>query len=266
LLKEVMCCPRCKGDLRPEAGSYQRCSCSACDAEYPIMEGVVDFQPLGGRPKGRGQRLMEYKPMVRIYESRLWRASKLFVPFMGISLDREIALIKEITHPGPAEKVLDLACGPGIYARAFAEGNPRREVFGLDLSWPMLRYAVGKAQRLGMGNITFMRGDAHWLPFRDCSLDVANCCGALHLFSDIRRVLGSLARVLRPGGRFSAAAALLRPESRFSRLKARLDGKYWGVHYFRQAELEGLFDEAGFEPTVHHAKGIWIIISGLRRA
>jgi ubiquinone/menaquinone biosynthesis C-methylase UbiE len=226
---------------------------------------VIDFLPGVAGGEGRGQKLMESERMVKIYESKWWRANKFFALFMGIDLKGEMALIKRIASPGPAAKVLDLACGPGLYARAFAEENPGREIFGLDISWPMLRYAVAKARKLAMRNVTFMHGDAHHLPFKDSSLDAANCCGALHLFSDVRRVLGELGRVIRTGGRFSAAAALVRPRSAFSRLKGYLDGKFWHIHYFRQGELADLLDEAGFEPTVYHARGIWMIAGGVRR-
>ena len=270
---EFICCPRCKGDLlprpadspaEPDAGGPGGCACAACGLEYPGADGVVDFLPDAKGAKGLAQKLMESRRMVELYEGKWWRASKLFAPFMGITLNNEIALIRMITAPGPAEAVLDLACGPGIYARAFAQDSPARTVFGLDLSWPMLKYAARKAESLGLENITFMHGDAHFLPFRDSSLDVANCCGALHLFRDIRQVLGELARVLRPGGRFSAAMAM-RSSKPLNRLKAYLDEKFWRIHYFQQAEIKELFDEAGFVPTVHHARGVWMIAGGVRR-
>ncbi|MHC4357627.1 MAG: methyltransferase domain-containing protein [Planctomycetota bacterium] len=272
-LRDFICCPKCRGELQPQTGEsgvssgvgeLQYYTCTKCGLKYPIVDDVVDFLPYGNGEKKRGQRLMESERMVEIYEGKWWRGSKLFAMFMKISLDDEIALIKGITNPGPTDTVLDLACGPGLYTRAFAEESHAREVIGLDISWPMLRYGNKKAKRLGIKNITFMHGDAHYLPFRDSSVDVANCCGALHIFSDVRRVLGELHRVIKPNGRFSAALALVRPNL-LNRLKAYLDGKFWGIHYFWEEELKELFDEAGFEPTVYHAKGVWMIAGGVRR-
>lgn len=269
----MLCCPACKGVLvglgaegAPVSDGDEafRYACRACAKEYPVVDHVVDFLPAAVTEKGAGQRLMESERMVAIYESKWWRACKLFGWVMGIRLEDEMALVQRITRPGPTDTILDLACGPGLYARAFAEGSPARNVFGLDLSWPMLRYATKKATRLGLENIAFLHGDAHAIPLKDMSVDVANCCGALHLFGDIRRVLGELHRAMKPGGRFSAAMALVRPNP-WSRLKAYLDGKCWKIHYFREEELESLLDESGFEPTVYHARGIWMIAGGVRR-
>jgi hypothetical protein len=47
--------------------------------------------------------------------------------------------------------------------------------------------------------------------------------------------------------------------------KAYLDGRYWGIHYFRREEILELLNEAGFEPAIHHAKGLWMIAGGVRR-
>jgi len=192
------------------------------------------------------------------------RSAAWWTPFLGISLHDEISLIQRITSPGPADTVLDLACGPGLYARSFAQGSPARNVVGLDLSWPMLRYASRKAGRLGIENIAFLHGDAHQLPLRDASVDVANCCGAMHIFGEIGRVLGELHRVIKPNGRFSTALAW-RSSNPLNRLKAYLDEKFWGIHYFREGELKDRLDQAGFEPTVYHAKGVWMIAGATRR-
>lgn len=272
-LEEVICCPGCKGGLRarteqgraaPGEDGAPGWACAACGLRYPVVDGVVDFAPRAAGRKRLTQRLMESERIVRIYEGKWWRGCKLFAFVMKISLADEMALIKRIAAAGPADTVLDLACGPGLYARALAEESPDREVFGLDVSWPMLRYATRKAGRLGIGNVAFMHGDAHQLPFRDSSVDVVNCCGALHLFSDVRRVLVELRRVIKPNGRLSVAT-VLRTSSPLNRLKAYLDDKFWGVHYFREDELKGLLDEAGFEPAVYHARGIWMIAGGVRR-
>ena len=240
-------------------------TCSACGPEYPLADGVPDFWPDDAdATKGRGQRLMESERMVRLYESRLWRRCPLWKPFMGVTFDEELAIIERILGLGADETILDLACGPGLYARAFAAGSPDRTVIGLDRSRPMLRYAVKKARLLGLANLAFLHGDAHALPLADASVTAANCCGALHLFDEPRRVLAELARVIVPGGRFSAAAIWVGTKW-WTRWKARNNARYWGIHHFTADELTGLLDQAGFEPTVHHAKGVWIIVGGLRR-
>ncbi|HUU93856.1 MAG TPA: methyltransferase domain-containing protein [Phycisphaerae bacterium] len=203
-LEDLVCCPACRGDVRLRRGNDDEgaaCACDGCGGVYPVTDGVVDFLPgQNGGKKSRGQRAMESERCVRIYEGRWWRGSRWMGWFFAISLSEEVTLVKRILDCGPADTVLDLACGPGLFTRSFAEGNSERTAIGLDLSWPMLRYAVRKAARLGMTNVTFLHGDAHCLPLRDGSLDGANCCGALHLFPDVRQVLGELKRAIRPGG------------------------------------------------------------------
>jgi ubiquinone/menaquinone biosynthesis C-methylase UbiE len=184
---------------------------------------------------------------------------------MQISLHDEMALIERIASAGPTARVLDLACGPGLYARRFAAGQPEREVVGLDISWPMLRAAIRKAAEAQLENIRFVHGDALALPFRDASLDVANCCGALHLFPDIPRALRELGRVMRPKGRFSMAVSL-RGSGLLGRLRGAVGEAVLGLHAFSREELEALLDDADFEPGIHHAKGAWMIAVGERRA
>ena len=165
----------------------------------------------------------------------------------------------------PGDTVVDLACGPGLYARRFAAGHPQRDVVGLDLSWPMLRAATRKAAAARLENLRFVHGDALALPFRDASLEVANCCGALHLFPDIPRALRELSRVILPKGRFSMAVSL-RGSGPLGMLRGTLAETIWGLHFFSREELRALLDEAGFEPSIHHAKGAWMIAVGERRA
>ncbi len=269
-IKGLICCPKCKGDLlasteergRPSVPAHY--TCPACDLEFPVKDGVADFLPDGKGAKTLAQKIMESKNVVKIYESKWCRASNLFAFFTKIKLDREISLIKTIIDLGPNDTVLDLACGTGIYARAFAEESPEREVIGFDLSRPMLRYGTNKAEHLGIKNITFIHGDAHNLPFWDSSMEAANCCGALHHFSNIRQVMGELYRVVKPGGRFSMAMLLGRSDL-CGKLTARLSENVIGVHFFYERELKHLLEACGFKPTVYHAQGIWMIAGGIRR-
>jgi len=268
---EDMCCPACRGDLRahPESGHPPGADlgvvCTTCQLEYPVVEGVVDFLPVDDLERSRAQQAMEDPSIVSIYESSWWRGSPLVALLMRISLRQEMALIERIASPVPSARVLDLACGPGLYARRFATGHPEREVVGLDLSWPMLRSATRKAAEAQLENVRFVHGDALALPFRDASLEVANCCGALHLFPDIPRALRELGRVIRPKGRFSMAV-FLRGSGSLGRLRRTIAETVWGLHPFSREELEALLDEAGFEPAIHHAKGTWMIAVGERRA
>jgi len=233
--------------------------------EYPVVDGVIDFLPDGNGKKTLAQKIMESKNVVKAYESKWCRTSRLLALFTKIKIDREISLIKTIIDLGPNDTVLDLACGTGLYARAFALGSPYRDVIGLDLSWPMLRFGTTKADSLGIENITFIHGDAHHLPFPDSSIEAVNCCAALHHFSNIKQVMGEIYRVIKPGGRFSMAVLLGRSDL-CGRLKEYLVKKVIGIHFIHKGEFKRLLEACGFKPAVYHARGIWMIAGAIRRA
>ena len=266
---EDMCCPACRGNLQVQTDLPPETAlgvvCTSCQSEYPVVQEIVDFLPADDLGRSFSQRAMEATSIVSIYEGSWWRASSLAAFLMQISLDDEMALIEKIASPSPTARVLDLACGPGLYTRHFAAGHPEREVVGLDLSWPMLRSAIRKAAEARIENVRFVHGNAQALPFRNASLDVANCCGALHLFPDIPGALRELSRVMRPTGRFSMAVSL-RGSGPLGELHGTVARTLLGLHSFSHEELEELLDQAGFEPSIHHAKGAWMIAVGERRA
>jgi SAM-dependent methyltransferase len=203
---------------------------------------------------------MEFEPIVRIYETTLWRRSAWMARALGISFEQELHVISRALAVSGAATVLDLACGPGIYSRPLARCLPAGTVVGLDLSLPMLRTAVRLAREEGVGNLLFLHGSALDLPFADGCFDAVNCCGALHLFPDVPRALSEVRRVLVPGGRFTIAT-LRRGEGTISDYVNVLRRRVTGVDAFASAELESRLRGASFdEVECHHAGRIWQIV------
>jgi SAM-dependent methyltransferase len=98
------------------------------------------------------------------------------------------------------ERVLDVGCGTGFTAFAFAPHVA--EVVALDLTPAMLEQARALAGSRGLSNLRFETGDAMALPFADRSFDVVTCRVCAHHFSDPAAAAREAARVLRRGGRF----------------------------------------------------------------
>ena len=95
------------------------------------------------------------------------------------------------------QRVLDVACGTGIVARhAAAAVEPGGSVAALDLNPGM----IAVARRLAPG-IDFHEGTAEALPFAAGAFDAVVSQFGLMFFSDRRRALREMARVLAPGGR-----------------------------------------------------------------
>jgi ubiquinone/menaquinone biosynthesis C-methylase UbiE len=97
-----------------------------------------------------------------------------------------------------AGDVLEIAIGTG---RNLPFYPPDVRLTGLDVSPATLAVARRRSQQLGVG-ATLLEGDAQDLPFPDGSFDTAVCTLALCTVPDDARVVGEVARVLRPGGRF----------------------------------------------------------------
>lgn len=72
-----------------------------------------------------------------------------------------VELALERLPPDTGVTVVDLGTGSGAIALAIASERPRANVIATDASAEALAVASGNAQRLGIANVSFMRGD--WL-------------------------------------------------------------------------------------------------------
>jgi demethylmenaquinone methyltransferase/2-methoxy-6-polyprenyl-1,4-benzoquinol methylase len=103
----------------------------------------------------------------------------------------------DIAAVGPGDRVLDVATGTGDLAielrRRVGDGG---EVVGLDFSESMLELARRKAPE-----IRFEQGNALELPYADGEFAAATVGFGARNFSDLRRGLAEMRRVVRPGGR-----------------------------------------------------------------
>ncbi len=227
----------------------------------PLKDNVIDLLPPGSPRRSLAQATMESQAVVAIYESRFLRRSPIFAALMRLTFEEEYRLITRAAKLQGAERLLDLACGTGIYARPLAGLLAQGGVVGLDLSLPMLQYASRQADQQQLENILFIRGDAHALPFPASSFDVVNCCGALHLFPDVPRALAEISRVLKPGGRLSVATFRKR-QGRLAEWVVRVRQGLSGMAAFQPDELGERLREVGLEAVqCHHAAGIWLIMS-----
>jgi len=105
--------------------------------------------------------------------------------------------------PEAGERGLDVACGPGLVARALAARGAR--VVGADLTMEMLLQADdagdGRDAPGDGSGIDRVRAEAGRLPFGDGAFDFVVCRNAFHHFLDPPAVLREVARVTRRAGR-----------------------------------------------------------------
>lgn len=106
----------------------------------------------------------------------------------------------------PGERVLDVACGPGLVAFAAAEAlGAEGRVVGVDISGRMVDAASARAQERGVTNASFARMEAEALALPDASFDVALCALGLMYMPHPEQALREMHRVLRRGGRMVVA-------------------------------------------------------------
>jgi len=98
----------------------------------------------------------------------------------------------------PDDVLLDIACGTGDVARAFASSPVRPgRIVGLDFSFQMLAHAITRPIRSG----DFCQGDGLRLPIADESVSVTSCAFGVRNFQNLEVGLQEMHRVLRAGGR-----------------------------------------------------------------
>ncbi|TAK66336.1 MAG: methyltransferase domain-containing protein [Dehalococcoidia bacterium] len=105
----------------------------------------------------------------------------------------------------PGDAVLDLGTGTGSVALKAAQAvGPGGSVFAIDISPEMLRVAMSRAAGTGVANVAFREGSAEAIPADDASADAIASSLCLMFVPDRAAAARECARVLKPGGRFSA--------------------------------------------------------------
>ncbi|MBN2610251.1 MAG: methyltransferase domain-containing protein [Bacteroidales bacterium] len=107
------------------------------------------------------------------------------------------------SNPRTGETCVDLGCGRGndVMKMASRVGNTGF-VYGIDISDGMLGKAQKTAEKLGVGNVKFIRSNLESLPLEDNSVDllISNC--TINHISDKKAVWKEIYRILKTGGRF----------------------------------------------------------------
>jgi SAM-dependent methyltransferase len=109
--------------------------------------------------------------------------------------------VLDAANASSGQRVLDVACGTGVLARAAAERvGPHGTVAGVDPNPGMLAVA----ERLN-GTVQWRHGVAEALPFPDASFDAVVSQFGLMFFTDRMRAVAEMLRVLVPGGALGVA-------------------------------------------------------------
>ncbi|MGM0900855.1 MAG: class I SAM-dependent methyltransferase [Bacillota bacterium] len=109
-------------------------------------------------------------------------------------------LVEVIAAKQPSGELLDIATGGGHVANALAPYF--KQVVALDLTAEMLEKAKGFLESNGIKNAAFVQGDAENLPFPNESVGSVTCRIAAHHFTDVRKFVKEVQRILKEKGLF----------------------------------------------------------------
>jgi ubiquinone/menaquinone biosynthesis C-methylase UbiE len=174
------------------------------------------------------------------------------VPFSAstqIRNETALSRIVETAETGPEDTVLDVACGPGILACAFARKAHR--VTGIDFTPKMLDQARQLQASQNLANLTWLQGDAAALPFGDASFSIVTSRFAFHHFIEPLIVLKEMIRVCKPGGMVvvTDSSPAADKAATFNRMERLRDPSH--VRSLPPQELVSLFHAAGLgEPNM----------------
>jgi len=182
----LLCDPDTHAPLQLDGDSLLN---SETGARYPIRDGIPAFAE---KPAGTNQTQQAiYDRLAKIYDIN----DRIFGWFFPTRRMRR-QFIREIEAP-PAARVLEVSVGTGANLSYF---DPNVELFGLDVSWGMLRKCARKI-REGRLNAQLFQGEAERLPFRDGVFDSVFCLGAINFFRDQAHAVEEMVRTAKPGTR-----------------------------------------------------------------
>jgi len=115
----------------------------------------------------------------------------------GADTEYEDQIIPLAAHElSGAARVLDIGCGDGQISRVLAANGA--SVVGVDPTWNQISVAATRA-----GGPVFARATASELPFTDASFDAVLACLVFEHIDAVDEAIAEIARVVKPGGRFS---------------------------------------------------------------
>lgn len=178
-----------------------------------------------------------------------------------IQARQEVAFVAEQLQLVSAEPVLDLCCGAGRHLKWLRRLGV--SAIGLDLSPALLGRAAERLSGDEPAAPPLVRADMRYLPFAQEFSAVVSFFSSFGYFADERddaRTVDGIARVLRPGGRFSVdlmdretVVRNLVPKSAREEGAAHIDEERWISADGRRVEKRTTVTRAGAQQQFHES-------------
>jgi ubiquinone/menaquinone biosynthesis C-methylase UbiE len=164
---------------------------------------------------------------------------------------RRVALEAIVKHKGKADlKILEVACGNGVFSRNLAQTFSQSQIFVSDVSPAYLEWARERLR--SFENVNLVLADACKLPFEEASMDVVV---SVYMFHELpiearNEAIIEARRVLKPGGLLVILDSLQTDDiPEFNSLLKDFPVNYHEPFYpnYIANPLEGMLGSAGFE-------------------
>src|SRR5512140_1598080 len=158
---------------------------------------------------------------------------------------QEVDYLSGLLSLKPKDHVLDVACGPGRHTIEF--GRRGVKVTGVDISDKLLAIARKTAELEKVTSVEFVKADAREIPYEN-EFDAAICLcegafGVLESDTENERVLNSIFKALKPGGRMALTALSLLSLLRHSKDLSGFDPQTNLLERFEMHAVEGGTEE-----------------------
>ncbi len=180
MLKNIFICPDCSSSKKEwdlKVKNDKEIFCPNCNRKFYMNDSFIDLLPT--KPTRLGSKVMsiykEYyiaqfgvKPHKQFKDPVAWGEQRYIPKGDAIFLDEEGKLVRNNYSRG-REVYCDISGSQGNLA--FEASNHFRNVYLCDINLEYLQMAMGKAKKLNIKNIIFVRSDYFSVPFRKSSID-----------------------------------------------------------------------------------------------
>ena len=169
--------------------------------------------------------------------------------------------------------LLELSCGPGMFAEKFARGSEFPRIVATDYAEAMCAQTlerIASSPNARAKDTAVVRADVGNLPFDDDAFAAVHSAAGIHCWPEPARGLEEVSRVLKPGGTFVASTVVLPEKARAKMTAKGLDAATYSTRarkqnmpfWDRDAVLEMWRSTPGFEDAeIIHAEKAFVMIS-----
>ena len=224
---------------------------------YAVYTTLKDWEALGRIAEA----VKKGSPITDAYgaESEVWEEVAIGLTPSGLTTASIIADVLGIgTKMEPGVKVLDLACGSGVYGYVLLQRDPKATV--TDIDWlNVLKVAEKVAQDMGVADrVTYKPGDILSIDYGEKEFDVAIASNILQAFDPEtnKTILSKIGKALKPGGTV-VINDIVPDEERAKAIRALIFAVYMllattGGDAYILSEFESWLGDTGFENVTTH--------------